>query len=870
MVCMILWFTPHSSGPKKKSNAHHRMWVVLILVGMFIPLSLGTVVSRDGSRSDMRSNPIPSDFVVATEDGILHGFDDCGNLMWESSLGRTLVNATDYIDSSASSGARMVPAIDGSLYVVFPPDDTGQAGRIAHVNATIMSIVAESPFSTPAFPNSYLTGSKIQTLGSFELGDEFGGWKVGSDHEYRERLNGKRVIFSLNEWTLSCIDTSSQSQRWSLSFCELPPLTQSHLNPSHLEYFQVTHLANEIEIERSVFKRLPAECSSQKDARTVRELKFLSQVLGVYALLEPIDAAGNLVMVLVGKNSPIPTTFGGLPDSFEFLIQELSGGSRIDYTSGSAILHPYSETKIGGGLPITRYDHGSVTPYNPSEYYLAIPGGVPRAPLIDTRQVVSEFRVIDFLRIKFAQLSLWMKLYVILMGILSIVLVRKVYNRVMLLVLRRDKGAPLSKGNSHIQILLPDGTQLHQTLPDQAIANGPITISSPASGSNRLVLIPSEAIQPYEVVKVGQQDSVEFLPWQRSMDVESFDKKIKDISQRLTKLPFTHSAKESNDATSRRPSLDSGNATVLFLGRNVDEPKLVFRNPRAESEIQRANIPVFTQSIRNAVAASALRDSPQMRAYVPRALCGSWNTFQGVFQEYIPKNKTVNVSVQSFRESPQSAVDTAILVMLLRDTDAHDGNYIRDLRRKIALFDLGCCLADQPLPKDSVERMCLDNFEIWKRVPYLLNVEMEDRHKEYIESINFQALRAQWTLFEYQDSLVEMAKNANSRLIHPTVMLRIMEVHAKFLKACISAKRTVLFAAEVLYSGLYDDIWLEVGLNDVQELEKRLLDIAVDGDENQLFPHLKDVMAAPESPKNFSSTDAVDSDTTPESGHPEQ
>jgi hypothetical protein len=802
----------------------------LLKVGLFIPSVIGSVISHDGTRLQPSGNSIANDFVVVTEDGTMNGFDCCGRHIWKMSLGRTMVNATEFSAEFHSTGPRMIPAIDGSLFVVFPSDMGAKGIRVAHVNATIMSIVAESPFSTPAFPNAYLTGSKVQSLGSLILDENSIEWSVPPQDEVRLRLTGRRVIYSLNEWTLNCIDTTSQTQRWSLSFLELPSLTQAHLNPGAFEYFQVAKLAREIEIGENVtLSRTSGECGQEETM-----IHFDSQVLGVYALLDPPDIHHNLALVLVGKNSPVPTSYGGLPEGAELLI-ESSGGSRIDYTTGTAILHPYRD--FSATFPVIKYDYSSITPYNPiwppidHQQTTAIP---PKRP----DEIVSEYKVIDFLKLKLDKLSFVMRIYLTLLSMLFIFMVRKIYKRAVTLVLGRLNKHQVSKSSSSIQIVLPDGTQFNQPIPDQA--SGAITISSPTSSSNRLVLIPSEALQPYEVVKVGQQDSVEFLPWQRSMDLESFDRKIKDISQRLTKLPFTHSAKESS-GDSRRPSLDNGNATVLFLGRNVDEPKLVFRNPRAESEIQRVNVPLYTQSIRNAVAASALRDSSEMRAYVPRALCGSWNTFQGVFQEFIPRNKTVNVSIQAFKESPHSAIDTAILVMLLRDTDAHDGNYIRDLRRKIALFDLGCALADEPLPDDGIERTCLDNFEIWKRVPFLLDTGFEERHKHYIESIDFESLRQQWTLFEYQEGLVEMARIAKSRLVHPTIMLRMMQVHARFLLACIRTNRSVLFAAEVMYSGMYDELWIEVGVKNIDAFEQRLISIAENGDPETLFPHLIDI-----------------------------
>ena len=791
-------------------------------------LQIVWIASASGASelSGVRRDLSHGDFVVVTEDGELNGFDSCGERLWRTRLGRTLINATEFSENGSFLTPRMVPAIDGSLYVVFPPDLTSSNIRIAHVNATIMSVVAESPFSTPAFPNTYLTGSKIQTLESVVFSEKFDGWM---NEGLARHLYGRRLMFSINDWTLKSIDVSAQTHLWSLSFSELPPLTHAHLIPGSLEQHQVTSLARDIEIVTSadsnqvILRSRPGSCPD----RSRRKVEFLSQVLGVYALLSPADTKGNLALVLVSKNSPIPTHFGGVPEGLFFnqlASQSLHSlpGIRVEYTDENPSSNRDND---GASFPLVvrpkTYEIMSREYHYSDEYVKA--------------QVLSQYKLVDFLGFKFSQLSSLMKVYVVLVTIFAIYLSRRIYNWVSVRFVRASR-----KPTPSMTILLPDGTSLRQSIPASEGGAATISISSPTSTSSgaRLVLIPSEATQPYEVVKVGQSDTVEFGKWQTEVDVEIFDKKIKDISQRTAKLPFAHSA------ASRRPSLESGNATVLLLGRNVDEPKLVFRNPRAESELQRPNIPIFTQSIRNAVASSALRESPSLRAYVPRAVCGSWNTFDGIFQEYVPKPKSV--SVQSFKEYPESAVDTAFLVMLLRDTDAHDGNYTRDLRRKIALFDLGCALADRPLPNDAIDRLALDNFEIWKRVPYLLNVAFDQRHSDYIHAIDFAALKSMWQRFEYQDQLVEAARETSSRLVHPTVMLRILEMHARFLVACAQRGRTLLFAAEVLFSGTYDDVWLQVGELNIDALEQTLISLAMsEKSESQVFPYIDQLAQAP-------------------------
>ena len=782
---------------------------------------------------------LPSDFVVLTEEGTMRGFDSCGRNIWRTNVGRVIVNANTPVNGEFSHSPRMVPAVDGSMYVVFPTNEETGETNIAHVNATIMSVVAESPFSTPAFPNSYLTGSKVQSIDVVDFDDSFEGW-IFSGEEYfqkaQNRLKGRKLMYTTNQWMLSCIDTSSQEERWSLSFTDIPSMTTSHLIPNSVEQHQVAKLSNEIEIVTNRHQnRIVRQPGCLGDSTPI-SLTFDSQIVGVYALVDPPDTNGNLALVLVGKNTALPTNFGGLPPGLYFSVLEAAAthkgvpetdllGIRVGYgNNGGQIFSQYGRANPNA-LAIRSpqvWDPSSMTPY-----LLADPG---RTQVIDSPNhppefVVSQFRVLDFLTLKFTLLPWQQKIYFFAMMILLVYLVRQMYKR----FLRQLLAKAANRSSSTVSIILPDRGNL--------ASSTTVTISSPAStSSNRMVVIPSEAIHPYEVLTVGHSDTVEFSAWQTETDVTAFQKKIKDISDRLTKLPFAPSRKDYTGGddlspTKRQSIEESSNMTVLFLGRNVDEPKLVFRNPRAETVVQRPNIPLYTQSIRNAVASSALRDNASMKAYVPRALCGHWNTFQGIFQEYVVPNKSAkNVTISSLLESPQTAVDTAFLILLLRDTDAHEGNYIRDIRRKIALFDLGCSLADRPLPNDEIERMCLDNFELWKRVPFLLDCAFEDRHVEFLQSIDFEKLREMWNKFEYHQSI------PGDRLVHPVQMVRMLEIHSKFLLECVKSNRTVLFAAEVMYSGMYDDVWLEVGEENIAEFETRLIELAKRTD---LFPTLE-------------------------------
>jgi len=87
-----------------------------------------------------------------------------------------------------------------------------------------------------------------------------------------------------------------------------------------------------------------------------------------------------------------------------------------------------------------------------------------------------------------------------------------------------------------------------------------------------------------------------------------------------------------------------------------------------------------------------------------------------------------------------------------------------------------------------------------------------------------------WQKFEYHQSI------PGDRLVHPIKMLEILEINAKFIVECIRNNQTVLFAAEVMYSGMYDDVWLEVGAENLAQFETRLIELAQRKD---LFPNLQ-------------------------------
>jgi hypothetical protein len=66
------------------------------------------------------------------------------------------------------------------------------------------------------------------------------------------------------------------------------------------------------------------------------------------------------------------------------------------------------------------------------------------------------------------------------------------------------------------------------------------------------------------------------------------------------------------------------------------------------------------------------------------------------------------------------------------------------------------------------------------------------------------------------------------RLCSVLDMLRVLEMHANFLLRCAEKGKTMLFAAKVMYSGFYDERWLELGgrMQDIDLFEEELLKVA--------------------------------------------
>ncbi|EER09360.1 hypothetical protein Pmar_PMAR010445, partial [Perkinsus marinus ATCC 50983] len=197
--------------------------------------------------------------------------------------------------------------------------------------------------------------------------------------------------------------------------------------------------------------------------------------------------------------------------------------------------------------------------------------------------------------------------------------------------------------------------------------------------------------QPYEMGRfLDIRQDIMYLPeWQDVLLQASMNKRLQQFND-LTRIAFKHGESD----------VRTVHGGVLFLGRNVDDPQFIFRNPKQELS-QRPNVPKFTQAVRNAVASNAMKEVRYLKAYCPKACVASWNTFEGVIQDFVCKHPTASqVTVRDI--DPEVARDASLIIMALRDTDAHEDNMMRDKLGRIALFDLGCALADRPLPRDDM------------------------------------------------------------------------------------------------------------------------------------------------------------------------
>ena len=126
--------------------------------------------------------------------------------------------------------------------------------------------------------------------------------------------------------------------------------------------------------------------------------------------------------------------------------------------------------------------------------------------------------------------------------------------------------------------------------------------------------------------------------------------------------------------------------------------------------------------------------------------------------------------------------------------------------------------------------------------------KQEQKAERLLESLGKQNKKSLIEMYkEVGYKLIDEYNDMELRLVSPITMIKIMEINCNFLLRCAENSRTILFTAEVMYSGLYDDIWIEtIKSNDdgnsnkcLNEFQNKLISIA-DKNPLELFPYLHD------------------------------
>ena len=131
---------------------------------------------------------------------------------------------------------------------------------------------------------------------------------------------------------------------------------------------------------------------------------------------------------------------------------------------------------------------------------------LPTPEDVEERELIHTW---DFIKLRFLKMTFIQLIKFIYSVLILIIIISK-----LILKFRELRKLKLLKQNS-IEFKLPDGTLLHQPLSDSDTHQ--LIISSPTS--SKIMLIPSDAIHPYEVVTVGQSDSVELDDWQEDLGI---------------------------------------------------------------------------------------------------------------------------------------------------------------------------------------------------------------------------------------------------------------------------------------------------------------------------------------------------------------
>lgn len=153
---------------------------------------------------------------------------------------------TDY----ARMLARLITDIEGQLYIL------DQSGDLVPISMSLGDMLAQSPFKSPLFPNSTLTGSQDKKIAVINL---------NTGDRLFNQTTGDEVQIARTHWTLRAENATSHQDTWKLFLTEMTPVGESPAaKEAELEYYCDVQRAKNEEppsSELSVWDR-PAICDS--------------------------------------------------------------------------------------------------------------------------------------------------------------------------------------------------------------------------------------------------------------------------------------------------------------------------------------------------------------------------------------------------------------------------------------------------------------------------------------------------------------------------------------------------------------------------------------------------------------------------------
>ncbi|KAF4679415.1 hypothetical protein FOZ60_015078 [Perkinsus olseni] len=809
--------------------------------------------SSSQSGSSSLPNPIESqemmdlfkdttDFVVSLVDGRLIAFDGCGTKLWTYQANSPTVDArfNETVAKGLGSGdlashfagedptqtPRIVPALDGTVYIVTPNPQSPSQRIFTHLPTLLEDMVSVAPFYSPAFPGMYVTGSKLQGGITVDFSSSRVQWHLPTGPIARYTKEHK-LVFARQEWALHSLAAEDSEEVWRASYVEFPPVTHEHLFPGtevNARARALTSVIGILDNQTSVYKKIfdsnrcPAlnrhgrSDGGGDDNDEPISLVFDSPVVAVFAVVSPQDTPAKLAMVPVAHAGPwchefpgydklpvpsyvnMPHAYDGRPQLYppftygdrhvratsmdeepyqmyrdrrrspEPLQLALEGSVTLDEMASIFIKLNGPNKLFFGGLggdddgAARGGGRGARGPPRPGGFGrlpegggyndagkirpLSLPGPDGSSTTVDPEKVhylndvARNTSLREFLAVKYQHNYIVLVFLLGLMG-LGAVVYRFIAGWVQVFKVVAPDGENMSPGSGLDDDEMSEDDEMREDGDDMEDTD---------------VLSMDLVEQPYEMGRfLDIRQDVMYLPdWQDVLLQASMNKRLQQFND-LTRIAFKHG--ESDVRT-----LHGG---VLFLGRNVDDPQFIFRNPKQELS-QRPNVPKYTQAVRNAVAGNAMKEVRYLKAYCPKACVASWNTFEGVIQDFVAKHPT-DSHVNCRDVDPEVARDASLIIMALRDTDAHEDNMMRDKLGRIALFDLGCALGDRPLPRDDMTQEYLDNFAIWHENPLLLDAPFTAKHVRYLKSLDFDKLKKIWAHYTYPKYVVAEHDRARRR-----------------------------------------------------------------------------------------------------------